>query len=163
MELNPPVSFAAIGWDPALRLGAAALAGLVLGIDREVRGHGAGLRTHAIICFAAALVTVSAITLYYQLGGTDSQADPLRVIEGMAAMVGVIAGALIVFSRGEVKNLTTAAHLWLAAAIGIAFGAGLYPLAMIGTGVAVVLLSLFGLIERRALKRALKERDDGQG
>lgn len=125
------------------------LAGLLLGIDREVRDHPAGMRTHAIMCFAAALITLSALALYYQLGGEDSQADPLRVIEGTAAMAGVIGGALIVFSKGEVKNLTTAAHIWLAAAIGIAFGAGLYPLAVVGTVVSVLLLSVFHWIGRK--------------
>lgn len=162
MELNPPLSFAAVGWDPWLRLGGAMLAGLLLGIDREVRGHGAGLRTHAIMCFAAALITLSALALYYQLGGTESQADPLRVIEGTAAMAGVIGGALIVFSRGEFKNLTTAAHIWLAAAIGIAFGAGLYPLAVIGTAASVILISVFHWIERKTFGED-EERVDGEG
>ncbi|HSX56153.1 MAG TPA: MgtC/SapB family protein [Sphingomonas sp.] len=150
MELNPPLGFAAVGWDPWLRLGGAMVAGLLLGIDREVRDHPAGMRTHAIMCFAAALITLSALVLYYQLGGVHSKADPLRVIEGTAAMAGVIGGALIVFSKGEVQNLTTAAHIWLAAAIGIAFGAGLYPLAVIGTVVSVVLLSVFRWVERKA-------------
>lgn len=153
MELNPPLTFAALGWDPWLRLGGAMLAGLLLGIDREVRDHPAGMRTHAIMCFAAALITVSSLALYYQLGGVESQADPLRVIEGTAAMAGVIGGALIVFSKGEVKNLTTAAHIWLAASIGIAFGAGLYPLAIIGTVVAVILLSVFDWVERKAFDK----------
>jgi putative Mg2+ transporter-C (MgtC) family protein len=153
MELNPPVTSAALGWDPWLRLGGAAIAGLLLGLDREVRGHGAGLRTHAILCFSAALITVSALALYYQLGGTESQADPLRVIEGTAAMAGVIGGALIVFAKGEIKNLTTAAHIWLAASIGIAFGAGLYPIAIIGTLGSVLLLTLFGWIEQRAFRK----------
>lgn len=157
MELNPPLGFAAIGWDPWLRLGGAMLAGLLLGIDREARSHPAGMRTHAIMCFAAALITLSALALYYQLGGTESQADPLRVIEGTAAMAGVIGGALIVFSKGEVKNLTTAAHIWLAAAIGIAFGAGLYPLAIMGTVASVLLLSVFHWVERKAFR---EDRDE---
>lgn len=159
MELNPPLTFAAVGWDPWLRLGGAMVAGLLLGIDREARGHGAGLRTHAIMCFSAALITLTALILYYQLGGTESQADPLRVIEGTAAMAGVIGGALIVFSKGEFRNLTTAAHIWLAASIGIAFGAGLYPLAVIATAAAVVLLTVFHWVE----KQAFEDDDDGQG
>lgn len=152
MELNPPTGFGAVHWDLVMRLLGAAVAGLLVGIDREAKGHGPGMRTHAILCFAASLVTVSALALYYQLGGMEAQADPLRVIEGTAAMAGVIAGALIVFSKGEVRNLTTAAHIWLAAVIGIAFGAGLYPIAVIGTAVSVVLLTLFYRIERRAFE-----------
>lgn len=157
MELNPPTGFGALNWDVVLRLLGAAVAGLLIGIDREAKGHGPGMRTHAILAFAASLVTVTALALYYQLGGAEAQADPLRVIEGTAAMAGVIAGALIVFSKGEVKNLTTAAHVWLAAVIGIAFGAGLYPIAVIGTGVSVVLLTLFYRLE----KRAFEDRNDG--
>lgn len=154
MELNPPTPWLTGDWDLLVRLCGAAVAGLLLGVDRQVRGHGAGLRTHAIICFASALVTVAALALYFQLGEANSEMDPLRVIEGTATMVGVIAGALIVFSKGEVKNLTTAAHLWLAGAIGIAFGAGLYPLALLGTVMAVLLLTLFGWIERNWIERA---------
>ena len=153
MELNPPTGFGALHWDVLLRLLGAAVAGLLVGIDREAKGHGPGMRTHAILCFAASMVTVSALMLYYQLGGTESQADPLRVIEGTAAMAGVIAGALIVFAKGEVKNLTTAAHVWLAAVIGIAFGAGLYPIAVVGTAVSVVLLTVFHQIEKRAFEK----------
>jgi putative Mg2+ transporter-C (MgtC) family protein len=149
MLLNAPIGLEGLSWDMAGRLGGAVIAGLALGIDREVRGHGPGLRTHAIICFATAMLTVSSIMLYNQLGGAESRMDPLRIIEGTAAMVGVIAGALIVFSKGEVKNLTTAAHLWLAAGIGITFGAGQYALAVIGAGVAVLLLTLFRLFERQ--------------
>jgi putative Mg2+ transporter-C (MgtC) family protein len=160
MELNPPTGFGALHWDVVLRLLGAAVAGLLIGIDREAKGHGPGMRTHAILCFAASLVTVSALALYYQLGGTQSQADPLRVIEGTAAMAGVIAGALIVFSRGEIKNLTTAAHIWLAAVIGIAFGAGLYPIAVIGTVVSVVLLTVFQRIEKEAFDET--DRRDGK-
>jgi putative Mg2+ transporter-C (MgtC) family protein len=160
MELNPPTGFGALHWDVVLRLLGAAAAGLLIGIDRAAKGHGPGMRTHAILCFAASLVTVSALALYYQLGGTQSQADPLRVIEGTAAMAGVIAGALIVFSRGEIKNLTTAAHIWLAAVIGIAFGAGLYPIAVIGTVVSVVLLTVFQRIEKEAFDET--DRRDGK-
>ncbi|MEZ0497361.1 MgtC/SapB family protein [Sphingomonas sp. IW22] len=154
--LNAPIALDALGWDAVARLGGATAAGLLLGVDREVRGHGPGLRTHAIICFSTALLTVASIALYLQLGGPEARLDPLRVIEGTAAMVGVMAGALIVFSKGEVKNLTTAAHLWLAAAIGITFGAGQYPLALMGIGVAVVLLTVLRAVEQRA-----PERDDG--
>lgn len=157
MELNPPTAFAALHWDVVMRLVGAAVAGLLVGIDREAKGHGPGMRTHAILAFAASLVTVTALALYYQLGGEEAQADPLRVIEGTAAMAGVIAGALIVFSKGEVQNLTTAAHVWLAAVIGITFGAGLYPIAVIGTAVSIVLLTVFHRLE----KRAFEDKSDG--
>ena len=68
MELNPPVLVHWIDFDLLSRLGIAALLGLALGLDRELRGQAAGLRTHGLICFAAAAMTVSMISLYHQLG-----------------------------------------------------------------------------------------------
>ena len=147
MELNPPILAFSLDWDLVLRLGMAAVLGLLLGLDREVRGHDAGLRTHGLICFAAAAMTVSVIALYLQLEG--ERMDPLRIFEATGAFIGIIGAGLIVFSKGEVKNLTTAAHLWLTAVIGIACGAGQWPLVAIGTAISVLMLTVLGLVERR--------------
>jgi putative Mg2+ transporter-C (MgtC) family protein len=147
MELNEPVL---TGWlDPDLlaRLGIAALVGLLLGLDREMRGRAAGLRTHGLICFAAAAMTVSLIALYRQIG--PGQADFLRIFEATGTFIGIIGAGLIVFSKGRVKNLTTAAHLFLTAVVGIACGLGQWPLVAIGVAVSLVMLTLVGLVERR--------------
>jgi putative Mg2+ transporter-C (MgtC) family protein len=121
--------------------------GLLLGLDRELRGHAAGLRTHGLICFSAAAMTVSIVSLYLELGG--ARMDPLRIYEATGAFIGIIGAGLIVFSKGQVKNLTTAAHLWLAAVIGIACGAGQWPLVAIAAAVGVAMLTLLRLVERR--------------
>ncbi len=147
MELNDPVLVHWIDLDLLLRLGMAAALGLLLGLDREVRGHAAGMRTHGIICFAAAAMTVSIISLYFELD--RARMDPLRVYEATGAFIGIIGAGLIVFSKGEVKNLTTAAHLWLAAVIGIACGAGQWPLVAIAVLISVIMLTLLRLVERR--------------
>jgi putative Mg2+ transporter-C (MgtC) family protein len=147
MELNEPVLVHWIDYDLLLRLGVAAVLGLLLGIDREFRGRAAGLRTHGLICFSAAMMTVSFISLYNQIGG--GRADVLRVFEATGAFIGIIGAGLIVFSKGRVKNLTTAAHLWLTAVIGIACGAGQWPLVAIGAVISIVMLTVLGLIERR--------------
>lgn len=149
MMLNPPTPIHYLDEDILLRLVLAAVIGLVLGIDREMKDKAAGLRTHGLICFASAFVTVAAIALYYQIGGQQSRLDPLRVIESSATFMGIIAAGLIVFSKGQVRNLTTAAHIWLATVIGIACGAGLYPLVAIGSVVAIAMLTGLRLLERR--------------
>ena len=74
MELNDPVLIHWFDWDLLSRLGIAALLGLLLGLDRELRGHAAGMRTHGLICFSAAAMTVSIIALYTVL--TDSEWTP---------------------------------------------------------------------------------------
>jgi putative Mg2+ transporter-C (MgtC) family protein len=152
MELNAATPLHVIDGPIMLRLGVAAVLGLLLGLDRELRGHAAGLRTHGIICFTCALMTISAIALHKQFNG-EGNIDPLRVFEASAAFTGIIAAGVIVFSRGKVKNLTTAAHLWLAAMIGIASGAGQWPLVISATIIAVLMLTLLGLVEDRWIKR----------
>ena len=147
MELNPPIVIFELDWDLVLRLGMAAVLGLLLGLDREIRGHPAGLRTHGLICFAAAAMTVAILALYLQLDG--ARMDPLRIFEATGAFIGIIGAGLIVFSKGEVKNLTTAAHLWLAAVVGIACGAGQWPLVAIGVVISVIMLTLLRALERK--------------
>ncbi len=148
MQLNPETPLHMIDTGVLLRLGSAALLGLLLGLDRQLRGHAAGLRTHGIICFTSALMTVSAIAMHKQLRG-EGNIDPLRVFEASAAFAGIIAAGLIVFQRGEIRNLTTAAHIWLAAMIGIACGAALWPLVVSATIVAVAMMTLLGFAEDR--------------
>ena len=149
MILNDALWFETIDTQILLRLGVATLVGLALGIDRELKGYDAGLRTHGLVALSAALSTVVSIALYHQLGGADSSLDPLRVIEGMAAAIGIIAAGLIIVKGGEVRNLTTAAHIWLTAAIGIASGAGYFAVVLIAVGLALVLLVLLRAVERR--------------
>jgi putative Mg2+ transporter-C (MgtC) family protein len=147
MPLNDPILVHWMDLDLLTRLGVAAVLGLLLGLDRELRGHAAGLRTHGLICFSAAAMTVSIVSLYLELGG--ARMDPLRIYEATGAFIGIIGAGLIVFSKGQVKNLTTAAHLWLAAVIGIACGAGQWPLVAIAAAVGVAMLTLLRLVERR--------------
>jgi putative Mg2+ transporter-C (MgtC) family protein len=147
MELNDPILVDWIDLDLLTRLGVAAVLGLILGLDRELRGHAAGLRTHGLICFSAAAMTVSALGLFHQLDGI--RLDALRIYEATGAFIGIIGAGMIVFSKGHVRNLTTAAHLWLAAVIGIACGAAQWPLVAIGAAISVVMLTLLRILERR--------------
>ena len=156
MILNAATPLHVIDGPILLRLGAAALLGLLLGLDRELRGHAAGLRTHGILCFTCALMPLSAIALHNQLT-VEGNIDPLRIFEASAAFTGIIAAGLIVFNKGEVKNLTTAAHIWLAAMIGIACGAGQWPLVISAAIVAVVMLTLLGSVEHRWLGKRRAE------
>jgi len=147
MELNPPVLIHWLDFDLLARLGIAALLGLILGLDREMRGLAAGMRTHGLICFSAAAMTVSILSLYHQMDG--ERLDPLRIFEATGAFIGIIGAGLIVFSKGEVKNLTTAAHLWLAAVIGIACGAAQWPLVAVASVISIVMLTVLRTVERR--------------
>lgn len=136
--------------DIVLRLSLAVAGGLVLGLDRELRGISAGIRTHGIVSLSSAAITVSALLLYDALrvdAGPQSM-DPLRVIQGLAQAIGFIAAGTIFFSRGDVHNLTSAANLWLAAALGIAAGAGQFVLFVTALVLGAVLLTGVRVLER---------------
>ena len=151
MELNDPVLVQWLDSQLLFRLGTAAIIGLVLGLARELRGLAAGMRTTGVICFSAAMMSVSILGLYFELGGATAavRMDPLRVFEATGSFIGIIGAGLIVFSKGSIKNLTTAAHLWLAAVIGIACGAGQWPLVLIGAVISIVMLTLLRIVEHR--------------
>jgi putative Mg2+ transporter-C (MgtC) family protein len=131
-----------------LRLGLAALLGLVLGLDREMRGHDAGIRTHALVSLSSAMIMLSSLLLYDALKNNGNAPDPLRAIQGLAQSIGFIAAGLIFVRGGAVRNMTTAANIWISAAIGIACGAGQYRLVLVGAAMALVLLTLVKLFER---------------
>lgn len=161
MQLNPSIPLHSIDTEILTRLGIAALIGLALGLDRELRGHAAGMRTHGLICFAASIMTVAMLALYNQLDGTESM-DPLRVFEGAGAFVGIVAAGLIVVTKGEVHNLTTAVNIWLATVIGIACGAGQWPLVAIGVGLGIVMLTGLGFVEQRFFPNTEKRRPENR-
>jgi putative Mg2+ transporter-C (MgtC) family protein len=145
MLLNPPVPLTSFDAEVAIRIVIAGVLGLALGLDREWRGFAAGMRTHGLICVSAAATAVSVVALYNQLEG--ARMDPLRLFEAAGAFIGIIGAGLIVFSRGQVHNLTTAAHLWLAATVGIACGLGQWPLVAVLAAVSLVLVTALRVIE----------------
>lgn len=160
MELNSPILVHWMDLDLLSRLGIAAIIGLLLGIDREVKDKAAGLRTHGLICFSAAAMTVSMISLFHQ---SDSEgSDLLRIFEATGAFIGFIGAGLIVFSKGKPQNLTTAAHLWLTAIIGIACGAAQWPLVAVSSLISLLMLTLLGLLERRWNRLRSSSGEDNQ-
>lgn len=131
-----------------LRLGLAAFLGLLLGLDREIKGHDAGIRTHALVALSSAMIMISSLLLFDQLRAEGHSPDPLRAVQGLSQAIGFIAAGIIFVHGGAVKNMTTAANIWVAAAIGIACGAGQYALVLIGAALTVLLVSSVKLFER---------------
>lgn len=128
----------------AARIGLAAILGAIVGFEREWRNHSAGLRTHIMICVAAAvfgILTVE-ITLSPTFSGAPVQVDPIRAVEAVTAGVAFLAAGLIWSGRGKVHGLTTGAGMWLSGAIGLASGLGLWQIALLATGLAVFVLGL---------------------
>jgi len=150
-----------LGQDGALllRVAAAMLLGGVLGIEREIGRHAAGLRTHMMIAGAAALIVGlgDSIAEHFQQERYRDllQVDPVRLIEAVVASVGfVAAGAILRSSRSDrVSGLTTASSLVMAAAIGIAAGIGNYVIALGVSLLCVIVLAAFRRVEDRVGSR----------
>ena len=134
----------------ALRLGFAVLFGLLLGIDRKLRGRDAGMRTHMLVALGAAVTTIVAFELYEGVLAVhpDTAGDPLRVIEGVIAAVGFLGAGAIIRGNGEVQGLTTAANIWVCGVVGLACGAGYYVIATITFGFTVMIVTGMHVIER---------------
>jgi putative Mg2+ transporter-C (MgtC) family protein len=112
------------------RLGTALMFGVIIGLDREIRGKPAGLRTHMLVALAAAAFTLIALEMVKTIGD-DSPAvrvDPIRAIEAVVAGVAFLGAGAIIQARGSVLGITTGASIWLVGALGLACGSGTFPL-----------------------------------
>ena len=136
-----------------LRLTLAMIFGAVIGFEREVNDHSAGLRTHMLTSLAAALFTVLTFELFHEVqeSGGESNADPIRVVEAVTAGVAFLAAGAIISNRGQVKGLTTGAGMWLAGAIGLACGAGRYMIAAIAVVLSLIVLTVIERIKVRLI------------
>lgn len=135
--------------DVLLKLVVSAVLGGVVGWQREARDRPAGLRTHILVCVGSAIYTLAS----FAFGGT---ADPSRVAAQVATGMGFLGAGTIIRHGGEVKGLTTAASLWAVAAIGICAGIGgaAFHIAILGTIVVMLTLTVLRQFELRLLSRA---------
>ena len=117
----------------ALDLILAALLGFFIGLERKLRDKEAGIRTHTIVAFGAALMMVISKFAF------DSEADSARVAAQIVAGIGFLGAGIIVYKKNVVHGLTTAAGVWTTAGIGMACGGGLWLIAIIATVVLVLI------------------------
>jgi putative Mg2+ transporter-C (MgtC) family protein len=144
-------------WTEAvIRLLAATGIGGAIGLNRELTRKPAGLRTHALVALGSALLTVTGL----QLSGMAASPDPnatSRVIQGLIAGIGFLGGGVILHTDGRnVLGLTTAATIWVAAALGVSCGLGQWRIA----GIAVV-ISLLVLVVGRGIESFLHRHAEG--
>ena len=134
-------------WDFILRLLLAGIMGGLIGLEREMRAKGAGIRTHFIVALGSALFIIISM---YAFEGTD-KFDSSRVAAGVVSGIGFIGGGVIIFQRNAIRGITTAAGMWVASAIGLACGAGsrMYPLAAAATLITLLVLELLHFFHLR--------------
>lgn len=160
--MAPPVDTSVDLADVALRLVAAVLVGVLIGIDRERRGKPVGIRTLGLVALGSALVCLSTVHLTELNNEPDAISRVVQgVIQGVMAGIGFIgAGAVLRTGGGDVYNLTTAATVWVTAALGIACALAAWEIVWIGAGLTLLVLVALDpvddMIERWRLRREKK-------
>ena len=143
--------FHTLGWQEiSIRLGSATLAGAVLGLNRELKGKPAGLRTNALVSLGSALLILASLGI-----ATDSdtalQANVMsRVMQGIITGVGFLGAGVILRDTGgtQVHGITTAATIWLTATLGVLSGVGMWQVALLGVGLTLLILILGKPLEK---------------
>ena len=139
-----------IDWEMIIRLLLGGLMGGVIGLEREFRAKEAGLRTHFIVALGSALFML--ISQYAFEGRFDAARVAAQVVSG----IGFIGAGVIIFQKNVVRGVTTAAGLWVAAAIGLACGAGMYWLAGAATLMTVICLEMMHLVHRYVAEKVVE-------
>jgi putative Mg2+ transporter-C (MgtC) family protein len=142
----------------------AVIGGGILGWEREIHNKPAGLRTQMMVALGASVFTLVTLEFYRRLSLSDAsiRVDPLRVIEGVVGGIGFLGAGCIIQSRGSVEGITTAATIWVVGAMGVACGLGYYVFAGTTMVLALAVLSLLGLLEKRVLEpRVEKPKEEG--
>nr|WP_238942288.1 MgtC/SapB family protein [Marinobacter sediminum] len=138
----------------AIRLLAAAGLALLLGLERELRGKPAGLRSHMLVSLGAAAFIIMGmhILLATAEGDPSARIDPTRIVEGIIGGIGFLGAGCIIQSRGNVQGITTGASIWISGAIGVACGIGTLALAGMVTLLALIIVTVLGRFEREVIE-----------
>lgn len=140
--------------DMFIRLLAAAGLALLLGLERELRGKAAGLRSHMLVSLGSSAFIIMGMHILFATAEGDPSAriDPTRIVEGVIGGIGFLGAGSIIQSRGSVQGITTGASIWMAGAIGVACGLGIFTLAGMVTLMALIIMGVLGRFEHEVIK-----------
>ena len=148
------------GWDALLRLSIAGALGGAVGFERELRDREAGIRTHLLVSLGSALFTIISAYGFHEFlvgGGTIVRADPTRIAAQIVTGIGFLGAGAIIRDGLSVRGLTTAATLWVVAAVGMACGAGYYWPAVAATVLTIITLGPLRFVAHRTVERMKPE------
>ena len=128
----------------------AAILGGLVGFEREYQKRAAGLRTHSLVCIGATLFTIISLEAFGSwLDKPGVSFDPSRILAAIVMGVGFIGAGLIIYRRFRIEGLTTAAGIWVVAAIGVAIGTHLYLIAIFTAFLTLGILTILRLLEEK--------------
>ncbi|MFH1655949.1 MAG: MgtC/SapB family protein [Candidatus Omnitrophota bacterium] len=138
--------------DVTIRLVLSVLLSGLIGLEREIKQHGAGLRTHILVCLGSTLIMLTSLYVF-DIYKDIVNLDPARIASGIITGIGFLCAGTIIRYGGTVKGLTTAASLWVTAAVGMAIGCGFYKAAIITTLIVFVVLTMFSEFAKKIKKK----------
>ena len=140
--------------DLLIRLSIATGLGFLLGLERELRGKPAGLRSHMLVAMGAAAFVMVGMQILFATATGDPSAriDPTRIVEGVIGGIGFLGAGSIIQARGSVQGITTGASIWIAGAVGVSSGVGNLPLAGLVAAFALVTMTVLGHFEKEVLE-----------
>lgn len=148
----------------AVKLVLAILCGGAIGFERELSRKAAGLRTNVLICMGSALFMI----VSRHIGGGAPYTDPARLVAQVVTGIGFLGAGVILQARGSITGLTTAATIFIVAAVGIAIGEGMFGVAILSTSLIIIVLVALRRVERFVIRRqrmfhySLKTREPAQ-
>jgi len=141
--------FSDLLFEPYLRLVFAVIVGGGIGLDRAFRGRAAGFRTHILVCLASCLLMVMSDFQWANIPNqleTMIRVDPARMAQGVMTGIGFLGAGAMMQDKNTVRGLTTAASIWITAAIGLVIGGGFYITAIFAALLTLITLAIFNLI-----------------
>ncbi len=137
-----------------LRLILAVVLGGLVGLEREYKRKSAGLKTFALVSLGSATFTLIGLELFSFLSQNENISfDPSRSIQAVALGLGFIGAGIIIYRQEHIEGLTTAAGIWVAGAIGVAVGSGLYLIAILVVLLALIIMILFSSLEQEIFRK----------
>ncbi|RKY32276.1 MAG: hypothetical protein DRP74_02890 [Candidatus Omnitrophota bacterium] len=127
-----------------------------VGLERQIRGRTAGLRTHILVGLGSSLIMLTSLYVF-DIFENKVPLDPARLAAGVITGIGFLGAGTILREKTEVRGLTTAASLWVVACIGLALGCGFYIAAVFSTALVLVVLGVLRYLEFKALGKKAKE------
>ena len=147
-------------WAILTRFVCAMIVGIVIGMEREFTHRPAGLRTHVLVTLGACAVMITGQLIFAQYKPFGANADPARLAAQVISGVGFLGAGTIMREGVNVKGLTTAASLWAVACLGIAAGGGYYIVALAGTVLMFITLTLLEVLQNAMLKGSKRNNKD---
>ena len=145
-------------WTFILRLSLATMLGAVIGFEREYHAKEAGIRTHLLVALGACLFMILSVYGFdFMLDRDHVSFDPSRIASQVVTGIGLIGAGTIILQKNVVRGLTTAAGLWVTAAIGMACGVGMYVVAAVSTTLVMICYEAFNFFLHKMHKKAREE------